>query len=244
MTAREDIPPTARHPRRTIMAVGGHIGDMDLAAGPLLAQNVLDGGRSYLVALTPGERGHPRLGVDEYREQKVAEGSAFADAIGASFDVFIDQSDGFLEATDEVANRLATLIRDARPDLLVAHWKHSIHTDHENAAVVAERARFLASLPGHAPELGERHGVGRLLYAENWEDAQDFSADTYAAVSDAAFETWRAAISGQAFARGETYGFRYIDYYTAQLTMRGCLVRADRAVALSSGDGSPITKLD
>lgn len=38
-------------------------------------------------------------------------------------------------------------------------------------------------------------------------------------------------------ARGETYGFRYIDYYTAQLTMRGCLARTDRAVALSSGDG-------
>lgn len=226
------------------MAVGGHIGDMDLAAGPLLAQNALDGGRSFLVALTPGERGHPRLNVDEYRAQKVAEGSAFAEAIGAGFEVFDDQSDGFLEPTDEIANRLTALIRTARPDLLIAHWKHSIHSDHENAAVIAERARFLAGLPGHAPDLGERHGVGRLLYAENWEDAKGFTADTYASVSSAAFDTWHAAISGQAFARGETYGFRYIDYYTAQLTMRGCLNRTDRAVALSSGDGSPITKLD
>jgi len=238
------------------MAVGGHIGDMDLAAGPLLAQNVLDGGWSFLVALTPGERGHPRLGVDEYRAQKVAEGSTFAAAIGADFVVFEDQSDGFLEATDEVAGRLAGLIRDVRPDLLIAHWKHSIHTDHENAAAITERARFLAGLPGyipptarnprqrHAPDLGERHGVGRLLYSENWEDVQGFAADTYASVSSAAFETWHSAISGQAFARGETYGFRYIDYYAAQLTMRGCLARAERAVALSSGTGSPITKLD
>lgn len=229
---------------RTIMAVGGHIGDMDLAAGPLLAQTVLDGGRAVLVALTPGERGHPRLGVDEYRAQKIAEGEAFAAGIGAEFHVFDDISDGFLEPTDDVAARVARLIRDTRPDTLIAHWRHSIHTDHEHASTVAERARFLAGLPGWVPEAGDRHGVGRLLYSENWEDDRGFQADTYAPVSEAAFETWHAAISGQAFARGETYGFRYIDYYAAQLTMRGCLSRSERAVALSSGDGSRVTKLE
>ncbi|PSL08544.1 GlcNAc-PI de-N-acetylase [Haloactinopolyspora alba] len=228
---------------RTVMAVGGHIGDMDLAAGPLLAQTVLDGGRAVLVALTPGERGHPRLGVDEYREQKIAEGTTFAAGIGADFHVFDDLSDGFLEPTDDVAARVARLIRQVRPDLLVAHWRTSIHTDHEHACTVAERARFLAGLPGYAPEDGERHGVAQLLHAENWEDEHGFVADTYAPVSAAAFDRWREAIGGQAFARGETYGFRYIDYYTAQLTMRGCLARVERAVAFSSGDGSRVTML-
>lgn len=228
---------------RTVMAVGGHIGDMDLAAGPLLAQTVLDGGLAVHVALTPGERGHPRLGVDEYRQQKIAEGAAFAARIGADFHVFDDISDGFLEATDEVAARVARLIRQVRPDVLLAHWRHSIHTDHENASVIAERARFLAGLPGWAREHGERHGVARLLYTENWEDDRDFEADTYAPVSPEAFDLWSEAIAGQAFARGETYGFRYIDYYTAQLTMRGCLARTDRAAAFSSGDGSRVTKL-
>ncbi|NEE03013.1 PIG-L deacetylase family protein [Phytoactinopolyspora halotolerans] len=229
---------------RTIMAVGGHIGDMDLAAGPLLAQVVQDGGRAVLVALTPGERGHPRLSIDDYRRQKISEGEAFAAAIGADFHVFDDLSDGFLEPTDDVAGRLARLIRDVRPEMLIAHWKHSIHTDHEHASTVAERARFLAGLPGWAPEHGERHGVAQLLYAENWEDDRGFDADSYVPISEQAFATWHAAISGQAFARGETYGFRYIDYYTAQLTMRGCLARTDRAVALSTGDGSRVTVLD
>lgn len=229
---------------RTIMAVGGHIGDMDLAAGPLLAQTVLDGGRAVLVALTPGERGHPRLGIDEYRKQKIAEGTAFAERIGAQFHVFDDISDGFLHPDDDVAARVARIIRAVRPDLLVAHWRHSIHTDHENASIVAERARFLAGLPGWAPEDGERHGVGQVLYTENWEDDRGFAADTYAPISAEAFDVWSEAIAGQAFARGETYGFRYIDYYTAQLTMRGCLAGVDRAVALSSGDGSRVTTLD
>ncbi|WP_166356160.1 PIG-L deacetylase family protein [Phytoactinopolyspora limicola] len=229
---------------QSIMAVGGHIGDMDLAAGPLLAQAVLDGGRATLVALTPGERGHPRLGIDEYKTQKIEEGRAFAAAIGAEFHVFDDISDGFLPVTDDVAGRLARLVRTTRPEMVVAHWRHSIHTDHEHASHLAERARFLAGLPGWDPAGGDRHGVAQLLYAENWEDERKFRADTYVPISDEAFEVWHAAIQGQAFARGETYGFRYIDYYAAQLIMRGCLARTRRAVALSTGDGARVAIID
>lgn len=219
---------------QTIMAVGGHIGDMDLAAGPLLAQNVIDGGRSVLVALTPGERGHPRLSVEEYREQKIAEARAFAEGIGAEVFIFDDISDGFLTTDDGTAERLADLIREVKPSTLLAHWKHSMHTDHENASVLAERARFLAGLPGWKNETA-RHGVGKLLFTENWEDAPGYDADLFVEISEEAHHRWTAAISGQAFARGETYGFRYIDFYSAQMISRGCLAGVSYAVALSSG---------
>lgn len=216
------------------MAIGGHIGDMDLAAGPILAQNVIDGGRSVLVALTPGERGHPRLPMAEYREQKIAEAHAFADGIGAEVVVFDDISDGFLTADDTTAERLADLIREVKPSMLLAHWKNSMHTDHENASVLAERARYLAGLPGWKDETA-RHGVGRLLFTENWEDAPGYDADVFVEISEHAHEKWTAAISGEAFARGETYGFRYIDFYSAQMITRGCLAGVSHAVGLSTG---------
>ncbi|MCX7523361.1 PIG-L family deacetylase [Microbacterium sp. STN6] len=219
-----------------ILAIGAHIGDMDLAAGPYLAQNVLDGGESMLLALTPGERGHPRLPIDEYRRQKIAEGAALAEAIGARFEVFDDESDGMLRADDAVAGRVARLIRSYRPSMVLAHWKRSIHTDHENASWIADRARYLAGLPGWQTDTSERHGVARLLYTENWEDADGFRADTIAAISADAYERWLAGISGQAFARGETYGFRYIDFYSAQQITRGCLNDVPRAVAFAASE--------
>lgn len=234
-----------------MMAVGAHIGDMDLAAGPALAQNVLDGGRSVLVALTPGERGHPRLGIADYKAQKIAEGQALAAAIGADFEVFDDLSDGFLAAEETTAVRLARLVRRHRPSTLLAHWCHSIHSDHENASIVTERARFLSGLPGWevdddpdaaAPER-RRHGVARLLYTENWEDDRDFQADVHVEISDEAYGRWRQGIEQQAFARGETYGFRYIDYYSAQMITRGCLAGTGRAVALSRGARSAMTSV-
>jgi LmbE family N-acetylglucosaminyl deacetylase len=229
-----------------ILAIGGHIGDMDLAAGPYLAQNVLDGGESMLLALTPGERGHPSMPIPEYKAQKIAEGAALASAIGADFEVFDDQSDGMLQADDEIAARVAHLIRRYKPTIVLAHWKNSIHSDHENASWIADRARFLAGLPGwetsEEPE-GMRHGVGRLLYTENWEDARGFEANAFASVSDEAHDRWMAGISGHAFARGETYGFRYIDFYDAQMITRGCLNSVKRAVAFSTGFSTSVTRL-
>lgn len=225
-----------------MVAVGGHIGDMDLAAGPALAQNVLDGGTSVLVALTPGERGHPRMPIAEYRKVKIAEGRAFADAIGAEFEVFDDLSDGLLTGAEQTVERLALLLRRHRPHTLIAHWKHSIHSDHEWASALAVRARYLAGLPGWQTDRegaeGHRHGISRLLYAENWEDAEEFRATGHLPVGEEAFELWRGAIEGEMFARGETYGFRYIDYYAAQLTMRGCLAGCARAVGFARDQSS------
>lgn len=226
---------------RTIMAVGGHIGDMDLTAGPTLAQSVLNGNRAVIVALTYGERGHPRMSADGYRQQKVAEGKAFADRIGSEFQVF-DISDGFLETNDEIAKQLATVIGQQQPDTLITHWTRSIHRDHEHTAQLTERARFLAGLPGEHD--WPRHGVGQLLHAENWEDAQDFVPDGYVPISQDAFQIWQEAISGQAFARGETYGFRYIDYYTALLTMRGCLAGHPRAAAFKRGGAAGMSLIE
>jgi len=218
----------------TFLAIGAHIGDMDLTAGPLLAEARLRGHRTAILALTPGERGHPTLDPPTYKVQKIEEGRALAAAIGAEFEVFDDQSDGFLGTGDDLAERVADVIRTVKPDTVIAHWKRSIHPDHIAASQLAEHGRFLAGLPVQGQQ---RHGVTRLAYAENWEDAEDFQIGGYVPISDEAFRIWRSAIEGQAFARGETYGFRYIDYYTALMTVRGCLARVPRAVALAVPTG-------
>ncbi|MFR7880484.1 MAG: hypothetical protein ACLU5J_02655 [Christensenellales bacterium] len=39
---------------KTILAIGGHIGDMELTAGGLMATNALNGGKNITLALTAG----------------------------------------------------------------------------------------------------------------------------------------------------------------------------------------------
>lgn len=232
--------PEPAPPRRTALAIGGHIGDMDLTAGPLLAARAAVGDRAIMVACTYGERGHPRMTPADYRKQKVDEGEQFAADIGAEFRV-LDYSDGFLPDSEDVAEQLADIIRAEKPELLITHWPRSIHRDHTHASRAAERARFLAAVPADDPGV-PRHGVARFWYADNWEDAEGFDPDVSVAIPDEAFERWHAAIAKQAFARGETYGFRYIDYYEAMMTANGCLVHQARACRFATA-GDPGTVL-
>lgn len=220
---------------RTVLAIGGHIGDMELTAGPTLAALVQRGDRAIILACTYGERGHPRLSPEDYKLQKVAEGEQFARDIGAELRV-LDYSDGFLPDDDSAAEQIADLIRIEKPEILITHWTSSIHRDHVRAAALTERARFLASLPLESPH--GRHGVAQVLHADNWEDAEGFTPDIYVDIPDSAYETWRAAIEGHAFARGETYGFRYIDYYSAMMLAKGCLAGTTRACGFAIGTTS------
>ena len=66
---------------KTILAIGAHVGDMELTAGALLASCAVSGGRAVTLALTAGEKGAP-AGADvlEYRKNKVAEAERFRTA--------------------------------------------------------------------------------------------------------------------------------------------------------------------
>ena len=70
------------------------------------------------------------------------------------------------------------------------------------------------------------------MFADNWEDANGFAADTYLDISPV-FERWMRACAAFPMWRGET-GFRYNDYYASLAVARGCLCGYKHAVALMS----------
>ena len=214
---------------RKILAIGAHIGDAELTSGPLLAQAVEAGGVVKILALTCGERGNPDMNPDDYKQQKLTEGQTFAAEIGAEFQAFDDLEDGMLTIDESITKRIVDAIKDFSPSLIIGHWRESWHPDHIAASELTRRATFLASLDIHG-----REGLlpaPTLAYAENWEDMDGFQANRYLAITDEAFVRWSRAISHHQFAHGGFSGFRYIDYYTSLMTLKGCLAGTDRACA-------------
>lgn len=201
-----------------ILAIGGHAGDMDLTAGAALAQSVLDGHEVVLFHLTPGEKGHPTLSAPDYAQQKMEEARAFAETIGGRAR-FLAYGDGELPVNDEVKFQVADVIREEKPQVVVTHWKNSIHKDHANAHLIVEDAVFYAEIKAferaHPP-----HGVGRLYYADNWEDPFDFEPDVFVGIREEAYLLWLKAAQHYAYARGET-GFPFIEYYKSLFVVRG-----------------------
>lgn len=214
---------------KTIMAVGAHTGDAQLTSGMLLAKYAMAGDKIITVDLTAGERGTP-LGMtpEEFRPQNIAAAQEFAKMLGGESYVF-DSPDGELEVTKENELRLARLMREKQVDVVLYHWKNSMHKDHIAASKITEDAIFFASLPTMPLDGLKAAPIRRTLFAENWEDPEGFEPYVYFDVTEA-FPLWKDAIR-KLWLTEHSRDFKYLQYYEALSRMRGALIKTEHATA-------------
>lgn len=211
----------------TILAIGGHVGDMELTAGGVLASHSLKGDRVVTLALTAGERGVPAgRDVAEYRAQKVREAEQFAQMLGGEAIVF-DIPDGELEDSNEMRYRVCDVIRQVKPNIIITHFKNSMHKDHMTTHRIVNDARFYAGLAAMKRELPSFFAT-KLYYAENWEDAVDYRPYVYVDFSQEAYDLWIKAVSQHWFVTGSK-SFPYLEYYKHLSRVRGIEARKQYA---------------
>jgi len=211
----------------TILAIGGHVGDAELTAGGVLASHALKGDRIVTLALTAGERGVP-VGRDmaEYRIQKVNEAKAFAEMLGGESIVF-DVPDGELQDNDDMRFQVCDVIREVRPNIIITHFKNSMHKDHMTTHRIVNDARFYAGLASFQRDK-PAFFASKLYYAENWEDAVDYKPYVYVDFSQEAYDLWVKAVSQHWFVTGST-SFPYLEYYKHLARVRGIEARKQYA---------------
>ncbi len=206
-------------PKRVLLAVGAHAGDMEITAGALLAKQAKAGDRVVILHLTLGEGGDPRKTPQQYGEQKRKEAVEAAKAIGAEV-LFGPYKDGELPNNDEVRRYVSDVIRQVKPTHLITHWKNSLHKDHTTTHAVVTDATLMASLPGVQSIFPAHRGLRSILFAENWEDKPDFNPYVYVDVSDS-IQEWEKCVTQYEFIRGGVSKYPYLEYYKALLKVRG-----------------------
>jgi len=217
--------------RRCIVAVAAHAADMEFSAGATLLLHARAGWEAHIIQLTLGEKGSPRLSTEEYGAQKRREAEAACEVLQVT-PHFLPYRDGELIASDEVAREVAVLFRRLQPEVIIAHWRESIHADHIAAHHLAHRAFFMAANPHF--DLGEdlpRARWARTVYADNWEDAEGFAPYTYLDISEV-MEDWKRAFDCFAIGRGEG-GYPYWDWYEARTRLHGIRVQTRHAQAFA-----------
>lgn len=213
-----------------IMAIGAHAGDMELTAGGVLSKHSLIGDEITIVNLSAGEKGNPPgMSVEEYREQKINEAKLFAKIIGAE-SIVLDYKDGEIPDNDETRFTVCDIIRQYKPDILITHWKNSMHKDHSAVSRIVTDAQFYAGLPGFERKYPAHFAKGPY-FAENWEDSFDFKPYTYVDIADG-YELWMKALKTQWFAVNSK-SFKYLEYYDALSKVRGLQSRRERAEAFA-----------
>lgn len=212
-----------------LMAIGGHISDAENMAGAVMLKHKRAGWDITIVHATTGEKGHPTLSAEEYLPMRLADAQASAKFIGANLEI-LPYRDGELRVDEESTWLLADLIRKYRPNVVITHWRGSFHQDHNYTHDILHKALFKAGLPAFKRE-HPAHRPSRVLYSENWEDMEGYSANIYLDVTEV-FDDYLKLLKTHALMRESYASFRYYDYYEALGQMRGCLGGFSKAVTL------------
>jgi bacillithiol biosynthesis deacetylase BshB1 len=140
-----------------VLAFGAHPDDIELGAAGTILVCKAKGKKVGLVDLTRGELG--TRGNPELRQQEANEAAAI---LGAEFRHNCGFKDGKFTYDEQHLQVLISIIRRAKPELVIANATEDRHPDHGRAAKLVADACFYAgllqwddpeNLPAHRPRL-------------------------------------------------------------------------------------------
>jgi bacillithiol biosynthesis deacetylase BshB1 len=139
-----------------VLAIAAHRDDVEQTCGGTLLKAAQRGQRTGILDLTQGEMGTRGTADDRAREAADA-----AKILGAGWRRALDIPDGRVENTWENRLKVASVIRETRPRVVILPFWQGRHPDHYTTSVLGYEACFLAGLakldPRQALSLGSAH---------------------------------------------------------------------------------------
>src|SRR5216683_5444591 len=124
-----------------ILAIAAHRDDVEQTCGGTLLKMAQLGQRTGIMDLTQGEKG--TRGTAEDREREAIEAARI---LKVAWRGALDIPDGRVENTWENRLKVARVIREQRPQLVILPYWKGRHPDHYTASVLGYEACFLAGL--------------------------------------------------------------------------------------------------
>jgi bacillithiol biosynthesis deacetylase BshB1 len=149
-----------------ILAIAAHRDDVEQTCGGTLLKMAQLGHRTGILDLTQGE-----MGTRGSADDRAQEADAAAKILSVAWRQALDIPDGRVENTWENRLKVARVIREQRPRVVILpHWKGR-HPDHYTASILGYEACFLAGLAkietGAAP-----HRPFKIIYASLYYDVR------------------------------------------------------------------------
>lgn len=124
-----------------VLAIAAHRDDVEQTCGGTLLKMAQQGYRTGILDLTQGEMGTRGTAHDRAREAETA-----ARILQVSFRQALDIPDGRVENTWENRLKIARVLRQQRPRVVVLPYWQGRHPDHYNCSLLGYEACFLAGL--------------------------------------------------------------------------------------------------
>ncbi len=124
-----------------VLVVAAHPDDAEISVGGTMLLLVRAGKKVGVVDLTRGELGTRGTAADRSRETEAANR-----LLGLAVRHNLELPDGRVEPTIEARERLAAIVREHEPEILLAHHVDDLHPDHRTAGELARTAWYLSGL--------------------------------------------------------------------------------------------------
>jgi bacillithiol biosynthesis deacetylase BshB1 len=143
-----------------ILALAAHRDDVEQTCGGTLLKAAQMGQRTAILDLTQGEMGTRGDAATRGREADAA-----AKILRVSSRQALDLPDGRVENTFKNRLKVARVLRELRPRVLILPYWQGRHPDHYTASVLGYEATFLAGLTklGSTPATADIEDAGELL---------------------------------------------------------------------------------
>jgi N-acetylglucosamine malate deacetylase 1 len=130
-----------------ILAIAAHRDDVEQTCGGALLKAAKHGQHTGILDLTQGE-----MGTRGTAEDRAHEAADAAKILGVSWRRALDIPDGRVENTWENRLKIASVIRETRPRVIILPYWKGRHPDHYTASVLGYEACFLAGLAKLDPQ--------------------------------------------------------------------------------------------
>lgn len=200
-----------------VMTIGAHALDAELMGGPVAIKYTREGHKATFVHITRGERGNRKKSPEEYARQLNKEMPKVAEAMGAASH-WMGYLAGKLPSGEQMQMDLCKLLRKEKPDIVITHWRGSLHPRHVlTHDVVLEAVKMAAKADVETGQ--ETHAVEYVYFGENCEDLDGFIPQIYIEIGDT-FQQWFEAMAHYELFRADVANVPYQDYYRTLATIR------------------------
>lgn len=191
---------------KRVVSIGAHSLDAELLGGPLILKYAKQGAHCTFIHVTQGRLEDPNAtqeAKDAYLHELLNQNKRAAEKLGGDT-IWLGYVSSNMPSLKDFSERLEKYFTDEKVDLVITHWRGSMHPRHINthdAVVTAVK------------HLREKGNPIRLVYGETFEDLVGFIPQAYFKLEKEEVEQWYAGLSEYSVFRGEINDFPYQQYY-------------------------------
>ncbi len=149
-----------------VLAIAAHRDDVEQTCGGTLLRMAARGLRTGILDLTQGE-----AGTRGTAQERAAEAAEAAQLLGVGWRAALDLPDGAVANTLENRVKIARVVRELRPRVVILPYWQARHPDHATTATLGYEACFVAGLS--KVETGSQpHRPFKIVYASLYADVR------------------------------------------------------------------------